>query len=180
MIHPAPERIIFCYAEWQDLYDEMENVEFYKGLDESLVSSENLQGKNTFLIMDDISDSVDEKFIAALYSRFSHHRAISVAFLINNLFFRGLKNMRDVSLNTHYFLLQRSFRDQSAVAAMARQMFSQSYKRMVQAYADICTKPYGYLLVDCRPSADDSIRLRTNIFPGEVTVCYIEKKNGKA
>ena len=83
--------------------------------------------------------------------------------------------MRDVSFNTHYFLLQRSFRDQSAVAAMARQMFSQSYKRMVQAYADICTKPY-----DCRPSADDSIRLRTNIFPGEVTVCYIEKKNGKA
>ena len=98
MIYPPPERILVCYGEYQSAYDSMKNVEFQKGIDESVVSPENLKDKSLLLIIDDLSDSIEPTFVAALFSRISHHRRVNICFLVNNLFFRGLKSMRDISL----------------------------------------------------------------------------------
>lgn len=179
MIYPPVDRIILCYSEWQKAYDELKNVEFHKGINEEVVSEDNLKNQSILLLIDDLSDSIEASFASRLFSVLSHHRGICVYFLLNNLFFKGLKSMRDITLNTHYFLLQKSFRDQSAVTTMARQMFGTDYKRMTQAYADVCKQSYGYLLIDCRPSTHDSLRLRTHIFPGETPILYISK-NGKS
>ena len=65
MIHPAPDRTIYCYGEWQPMFREMKHVEFVRGLTESLVSRENLSG-HTCLVIDDLSDEVDEKLILPL------------------------------------------------------------------------------------------------------------------
>ena len=44
MMHPPPDRIIYAYGEWQDMFTEMKDVEFVRGVTESLVSRENLNG----------------------------------------------------------------------------------------------------------------------------------------
>ena len=178
MIHPAPDRTIYCYGEWQPMFREMKHVEFVRGLTESLVSRENLSG-HTCLVIDDLSDEVDEKLIGSLFSKMSHHRDISVIFLLNNLYYRGLKNMRDISLNTHYLVLFKTARDQSSVTTIARQMLGKDYKLMLSAYEDAVREKYGYLLVDSKPATPDILRLRTKIFPGEATVCYTNNQHGK-
>ena len=177
MIHPPPDRILYCYGEWQDMFTQMPGVEFVRGLNEDLVKRENLSG-HTVLVIDDLADEVDEKLIGALFTKLSHHRSISVIFLLNNIFYRRLKTMRDISLNSHYLVLFKTARDQSSVATIARQMLGKNYKLMLSAYEDAVRPKYGYLLCDLRPDSPESIRLRTNIFPGEVTICYV-KRNGE-
>lgn len=175
MIHPPPERIIYAYGEWQSIFSEMNGVEFVKGINEKLVSRENLDNKRTLLVIDDLSDSIDEKLIGALFTRMSHHRHISVIFLLNNLFYRGLKNMRDIALNTHYYIITRSVRDYSSITTLAKQMFGKDYKSMMQAYADATKDNFGYLMVDLKPNTKAPLRLRTHIFPNENTVLYVIK-----
>ena len=177
MIHPPPDRLLYCYGEWQPMFQEMKGVEFVRGLTEDLVKRENLKG-HTCLVIDDLSDEVDEKLIGALFTKISHHRNVSVIFLLNNLYYRGLKNMRDISLNTHYLLIFKSPRDQSSIATIARQLLGQDYKLMLDAYRDATSEKFGYLLVDSKASTPEAIRFRTKIFPGERTICYIQK-NGK-
>ena len=171
LIHPAPDRIIYAYGEWQEMFLEMKGVEFVQGLSENLVSRENLKG-HTCLVIDDLSDEVDEKLIGALFTKLSHHRNISVVFLLNNLYYRGLKNMRDISLNTHYLVLFRSARDQGSITTIARQMYGKNYKLLLAAYEDATSEKFGYLMIDSKAATPNEIRLRTKIFPGETSICY--------
>ena len=177
MIYPMPDKIIYAYGEWQTMFQEMKNVEFVRGLTENVVSRENLSG-HTLLIIDDLSDSIDEKLIGALFTKISHHRFVSVCFLLNNLYYRGLKNMRDISLNTHYLIIFKSPRDGGSIATIARQMYSKDYKYMIDAYNDATKEKYGYLLIDSKASTPDLIRLRTKIFPSETPVVYT-RQHGK-
>ena len=175
MINPPPERLIYAYGEWQPMFAEMKGVEFVKGITEDLISRENLGGKRTLLVIDDLSDEVSEKLIGGLFTKFSHHRQICVLFLVNNLFFRGLKNYRLISVNTHYFVIFRSSRDKSSITILARQMWGRNYKMMEQAYDDAVKRDFGYLFIDLKPGTKKALRLRTNIFPSEQTVCYVIK-----
>ena len=88
--------------------------------------------------------------------------------------------MRLISINTQYHLLMKTFRDTSSIATLARQMFGpHQYKYMLDAYLDATKQNFGYLLVDLKPNSPDEIRLRTHIFPGENTICYVIKQNGQ-
>ena len=176
MIHPPPDRILYCYSEYQSLFDEMPNVEFHRGLSEELIKRENLSG-HTCLVIDDLADEVDEKLLERLFTKLSHHRFISVIFIVHSLFYPGLKNMRLISLNTNYLVIFKTARDQNSIAIVARQMFGKSYKYMILAYEDATSKRHGYLLVDSKDHSSGLIRLRTQIFPGELTICYVPKQH---
>ena len=175
MIHPPPDRIIYAYGEWQEMFSEMKNVDFVTEVTENLVSRENLHG-HTVLVIDDLSDQINEKLISALFSKYSHHRFISVIFLLNTLFYQGLKSMRYISQNTHYLVIFRSPRDHNSIAIIGRQMFGVNYKYLLAAYEDSTSMRYGYLVIDSKASTPPEIRLRSQIFPDETTVAYAMKK----
>ena len=46
----------------------------------------------------------------------------------------------------------------------------------MEAYEDATSSLHGYLVVDCDPKSPRELKLRTNIFPGEQTVCYLKKR----
>jgi hypothetical protein len=54
-------------------------------------------------------------------------------------------------------------------------MYPGSTKYMLEAYQDATSKPFGYLLIDLKPQTDERIRLRSNIFPGEVNYAYAKR-----
>ncbi|KAJ8027016.1 hypothetical protein HOLleu_32028 [Holothuria leucospilota] len=74
----------------------------------------------TLIILDDIMTSHgNDKRITDLFSKGSHHRNISVIYILQN-FFYGAKETRNITLNAHYIILFRNPRDKSKVSSLAR------------------------------------------------------------
>ena len=182
MINPAPVNIIYCYGQYQPLYDEMKrtvsNVNFIEGLPDD-VNSYFDPRQHSILIIDDLSQELTDSIqLVNLFTKGSHHLNLSVIFICQNMFLQG-KFMRTMSLNTHYFVVFRNARDKSQITHLARQMFPTNPKYLVESYTDATKEPYSYLLIDLKPYTEDNYRLRANIFPGETTTVYLPKEKYK-
>lgn len=166
--HPM-KRILFCYSTFQPWFLETSDIEFMQGLPKNC---ENFD----LIVIDDLMNSLTA-VIADLFAIGSHHKRISVILILQNLYPK-CKVMRDISLNTHYFILFRNTRDQSQLMCFARQVFPYKTQYFLSAYKSSTSKPYSYLLVDCHPLTDDSLRLRENIFADNNGIYwgYIERE----
>ena len=118
--------------------------------------------------------SNDPRNYEFLFTRGCHHRNVSVIFILQNIFHRG-KELRDVSLNSHYLVLFKSPRDSSQINHLAKQMFPSHVKYMQESFQDATSRPDGYLLCDLKPKTPTVFRLRTNVFPGETQFAYVRK-----
>jgi hypothetical protein len=121
MIVPPPQRILYCYGEYQASFDAFrERVEFVEGLP----SPERFDGRlHTPLVLDDLMAEADES-VANIFTKISHHRNVSVFFLTQNLFHKN-KHMRTMSLNAHYLILFKNPRDVSQFATLTIHVFHQ-------------------------------------------------------
>ena len=125
LIIPTPERIIYCYSIWQDVFDKLKDkVEFHKGIfdfEEVDPSTVNL------IIFDDLMSESDNISIQNLFTKGSHHLNISVFLLTQNLFNKG-KFSRTINLNSQYTIIFDNPRDRSQIRYLARQMFPHNSK----------------------------------------------------
>ena len=82
MMTPKPDRILWCYGEYQTLYGTVEGIEFQQGLPDL----DNLDPREKHLIiLDDLMDETDQR-VASLFTKKSHHKNISVMYIVQNLF----------------------------------------------------------------------------------------------
>ena len=95
----------------------------------------------------------DTKSLANLFNKGSHHRIVTILYLVQNLFDQG-NSSRTVSLNSHYIVVFRNLRDQSQFRTMAAQILPKNSQWPMDAYADATAKPYGYLVIDNSPHCD--------------------------
>ena len=170
MIYPPPQRIVWCFGEFQKGLEQLKGVELCEGLPDSKSFDGRLR---TLLIIDDLMSETNSK-ITSLFTKGSHHRDISIIYITQNLFYAG-KETRTMNLNTHYIVLFKNPRDVTQVAHLGRQMFPGAAKYLQEAFSDATKLPHGYLLVDLKPATADDVRLRTNIFPSEQTFVYLKK-----
>lgn len=162
---PPPENIVYCYDVWQPIFEELrsQGVQLHNGM----IDVEELKGAgNSWLIIDDLMNEVvggkrGEKNSGSddLYTKHSHHYNISVFFVVQNVF---LKNMRTISLNTHYFFLGKNPRDRTVVSRLASQAFPGKVPYVTEAFADATENPYSFMLMDLRPETPDNMRLIGN------------------
>jgi len=170
MIVPVPTKIVYCYGEFQPIFAKYPHVEFNEGLPDVT----QFDGKEpTLLIIDDLMNETNES-VSAIFTKISHHRNVSVVYITQNMFPKN-KHARTISLNSHYMILFKNPRDAGQFATLARQMYPSGSKFAIEAFKDATDAPFGYLLIDMKPDTDEKHRLRTNIFPGELTYVYIKK-----
>ena len=112
-----------------------------------------------------------DETIGKLFTKGSHHKNISVMLLTQNIFHQS-KHSRTINLNTHYMVIFKNVRDASQITNLGKQMYPGSVNYLRASYEDATSKPYGYLLIDLKPDTPDSLRLRTDIFPGEIHYVY--------
>ena len=159
--HP-PVEIIYCYGAWQEAFEEkVSGVRFHEGLLDAArdVPSDGLA---RWIVVDDLmSDVGGGKGMEDLFTKHSHHRNISVFFVVQNAF---RKENRTVSLNAQYFFLFKNPRDGTTVTSLARQMFPDNVGYLKEAYRMATVEPYSYLLVDLRQTTPDHARLIGNLF----------------
>ena len=154
-----PQRIVYVYGAWQDSFDEFKNIEFVNNLDK-IFEEDYFDRKTTnFLILDDVMEELsNNKKASRLFTKFSHHLNISIFFLMQNLFHRGL---RDISLNCQYLLLFRSARDVGQIQLLGRQL---GLRHLVQAYEVAIKEEYGYLFVNLHPKTPAILKLQSHLF----------------
>ena len=170
-----PVSVMYCYGIHQPLYDEMErtipNLTLVRGLPTAEELNE-LDGKHRLIVIDDLMHRVvNDPDMELLFTQGCHHRRISVIFITQNLFPKGTKS-RTIALNTYYLVLMKNARDASQITTLGRQLFPGRSRFLVEAYADATKEPYGYLVVDTSPHADDKYRVRTHVFPQEYPIVY--------
>jgi hypothetical protein len=179
--HP-PEKIIYCYGVYQDAFKVLEdshpNIIMHEGLPaESFIDQELDTAKYNLLILDDLLEEFSRsRDISILFTRGMHHRKISLFVLYQNLFHQS-PHMRTISLNLSYFVLMKTFRDKQQIGVLAKQMFGNSAKAMLEAYENATnseSKP-KYLVVSNHPDLNEEDRLATSIFPDEILTLYISK-----
>ena len=101
-----------------------------------------------------------------LFTRGSHHRNLSVIYIVQNLFHQG-KGSRSISLNSHYLVLFKNPRDKLQILTLAKQMYPGQTDFFLNQYEEAVKRPFGYLLIDLKTTTQDNCRLRTNVLPSE-------------
>lgn len=164
----TPDRIVYCYGVWDDSFEDMKGVEFREGFD----LPTDLGGYHTVLILDDLmTEIIGSSSGHHLFTRGSHHKNITVFFLIQNLYHQG-KSARDIAVNAHYNVLMFNDKDLEQIRLIGRRQGMGNVVEM--AYNDCMKTRYNYLLVDNSPhNPNRELKLKTNIFPGENQVVYL-------
>ena len=164
MIAPPPEIIVWFYKRWQPMYTEMgktiPNIQFIQGIEDK----QNDSKQPCIYIYDDLMrDATQNGDVCEIYTEGSHHNNLSIICLMQNLYYKG-KESRTMSLNTQYLVLFKNPRDQQQVAVLARQMYPNKPKYLLNKFQEATSKPYGCLFVDLKQNTPDDERLKTNIF----------------
>ena len=174
VIEPRPDKIVWLYAEDQPLYQSLKNVEFIQGIPEDLETRFQRRHNNVLVIDDLMTQCHSDERLTRLFSVGSHHKNLSIIFIIHNLFHYG-KEMRTVSLNSHYIVLFKNPRDRLQISTLARQMYPGQSQFLVEAFQDATKEAYGYLIIDLKPTTPDKLRIRTGILPSDRQLVYVHK-----
>ena len=173
-----PDKILYCYGIYQELYREMEktlpNITFLEGLpSQSDIENFTRDRHHRIIVLDDLMHRViQDGDMELLFTQ--SHRKISVVFITQNFFPKGTKS-RIIALNTTYLILMKNVRDVSQVATLGRQIFPWRFNILTEAYTDAVRIPFRYLVVDMSVRAEDDYRLMTQVFPEQDHIIYVPK-----
>ena len=173
MIDPPPEKITWCYGEWQEAYATMDlvDVRFEEGLPTTTMFASTTRN---LIVIDDLMVETDER-VTNLYTKKSHHSNTSVLYLVQNLFPKN-KESRSISLTSQHMVVFKNPRDATQMTHLVRQMYPGRVKFAQDAFKDATAVSYGYLLIDLKQDTPEDLRLRTTIFPDEpVQYVYLPK-----
>lgn len=169
MINPPPKRIIWSYKRFQPLYKdikrEVPNIEFMEGLPPNLECDSfcDTQYPTLFIVDDLMSDATTSNNICDIFVEGSHHRNISIICLLQNMYYKG-KEMRTMSLNTHYLTVFKNPRDKQQISVLARQMYPTNPSYLLEEFERATKRAHGYLLIDLKQNTPENQRLWSDIF----------------
>lgn len=173
MIDMPPTKIIWCYGEYQEKVNEglPKDVILAQGLDAGIQEID--RNERNLLILDDLMNEAGEnRDVAELFTKGSHHRNLSVMMIVQNLFHQG-DMMRTVSLNAHYLVLFKNPRDVGQIRTLGNQLGQTRF--LVDAYKQATLRPHGYLLLDLTQGTSDKRRVLSDILPEEEGYYYVPK-----
>ena len=155
MINRPPEKIVWCYSQWQPAYMEMlvtiPNIEFVKGILTALEQDAyfSVNKRNLIIFDNQMIDAGKDQRIVNLFTRGSHHRNLSVIYIVQNVFHQR-KGSCSISLNP---------RDKLQVLTLAKQMYPGRTDFFLKQYEEAVRRPYGCLLIDLKTTTQDDCRL---------------------
>ncbi len=87
LFHPVPSKIVYCYGEYQKEFDEfhpdVELIQMFLNDVNELTKGHD----NSLIVLDDLmSQCSNNPHVADLFTHGSHHRGISMLYLMQNLF----------------------------------------------------------------------------------------------
>ena len=181
MILPNIQHIIWFYGQKQPLHAKLKEqygdlIEFHHRFPTEMDLMFDV-GVPKLIILDDLINDLKENKgkISRLFTQISHHTNTSVI-LISQTLFRPDDDYRTATQNAHHIIVMKSSRAYSALVKLNSDLFGKGSRILQEAYKYISTKPFGYLYIDQSPQRDENYGVRTNIFPGEDNIVFVETK----
>ena len=175
-----PKSVLYCYAIFQPVFTEMQSehikVEFHEGVpsEDTINSYKKENPGHCIIILDDLMQTIcHSKTIENVFTRGSHHQNITVLYVNQNLFCQG-KSSISITRNAHYVILFECA-DLLQIEIFGKQMGKSKSQVLMEAYMDVISEPYGYLIIDRSPRRNRLYQFRSKVFPGEDTIVYTEK-----
>lgn len=174
--------ILYCYGVFQPRFRQLQrmipNLTLHAGLpSQSTVELYNNYRHLDIIVLDDLMEVITDNVQAQkLFTKYCHHYNISCIYMIQNLLAQG-KCARTISLNILMLVLFQNHRDRNQVVCLAKQQCPTNSYLFLQAFANAVRRHFGYLVIDCTPTCDNSQRWRTNIFKNDPSeppgLCYV-------
>lgn len=159
LISKEMDRIVWCYAE-KNALPLIDNIEFIEGLPDDFITNAD---ENTLIILDDLMLESSNKKVCELFTKGSHHRNLSVILVTQNIFHKGSYS-RDISLNSKYIVMFKNPRDKLQFMYLARQVYPENSRALIDVYNECTQQAHGYLLIDLTQEIDNALRFRSDIF----------------
>ena len=179
MMQPSPIKIHFFFETWQKGYEtKNKSIQFHK---EELTEekfkklSYPLKEKGgSLFVLDDGMTNINKDMVR-IFSIWARQYNASIILVTHNLFYND-PIYRNLSLNTHYFVLLRTQRAWKQVSLLLRQLFS-NYKTVEQFVEEIFSKKHAYVILDVHPDGSDKFKALTRIFPNEWPIDCLYKED---
>ena len=169
-----PKEIRYHYGAWQTRFADIEAtdprytfVEGIPGLDD-LPSGE----QHTVMVIDDLMEEASKSKVAVdIFTKYSHHRNMSVVFLVQKLY-GTTHQSRVISQNAHVLVLFKNPRDKTAIQVLGRQMFPAHPGFLTSAFNQATQKPHSYLVINAHQKTDERLRVIGNLFDTDTPTVY--------
>ena len=142
-------------------------VEFTEGLDPNLRPE-----PRTLLIIDDLQNQ--SELIQDYFTKHTHHDNLITLYVTQNLFLKT-PHHRICSLNTHVLVVFKNPRDKLQISCLARQIYPNNSRFLLDAYMQATQRPHGYLVLNLQQSCPDFLRIRDSLFPKDANF-FVDKK----
>lgn len=176
-----PKHAIIFYEKWQKIYSSMQDSGCVDFFHEGLPNAKDFQEiispykeGGCMVVFDDMSDQLDNFNFYRLYAVESHHDFLCPVLILHNLF---TKNIRNLSLNCHHFLLTLSPRDLGQVGTLSKQSFGKPnfLPEVLNHIAGETQHPYVHL--NFHPKDNNILRTSARIFPNEPETLIYQMSN---
>ena len=158
-------RIFWYYNQWQECYEKLKkslgkSIRFERGVPELSEDLCEINARyNNIIILDDLmAEATDSPVVSRLFTQAAIETPM-LSYCCKTCFLRG---------NTQYLVPFRNPSDRKQIGIIGERMFDKNRVHFMNAYYKETEKPYGYLLVDNKPSTPADNQILADLF-GE---CY--------
>ena len=166
---PVPDKIHYCYGAMQPLLETLRD-EHGIGMSEGVPTPDDLTRwfpRGGLLVLDDLmEEGGQDKNVLDLFTKYSHHRNITVIYLCQDMFPRE-KYAKTINRQAHYIVAFKSPRDQLGFKNLVLQAFPNHWKEVMDTFTKATQRPFGYIMLDLHPATDDRMRVFTNLLQKE-------------
>ncbi len=171
--------ILYCYTSNQHLFDKMKeeipNIRFHYGLPtkEDIEKYGPPKTRHLIIVMDDLMrEVIESNEMSDYFTIKAHHEGATVIFVSHNLFQQG-RYSKTITGNTGYFVLFENPRTADQMITLSKQVYPGMQGIIARAYKMAMERqPYSYIVLDMTTNVPDYLRMRGNVFPGEMMTLY--------
>lgn len=139
-------------------------VQFHEGLPDGEAALDKwFGGRPGILVIDDLmAEGGSSKELQDIFTKFSHHKDLTVIYLTQDLFPTG-RYSKTISRNFHYIVVFNNPRDGTGIRNLLLQAFPAQWRTVLETTQRLLDRPHGYVMFDFHPEAPNGMRVYTDV-----------------
>ena len=167
------KNVVLCYSVWQPIYtllkergvvtkfiNKKPNCEEFA----DLVKDYRNKG-GSIVVIDDFMSEIDMDLVSIVTVHSRHYNTST--FILFQSLFPSNRLARQISLNVKYLHIHKNPRENAQILTLARQLYPNKSKWIVDSYHEVTKLPHSCFLIDMTQQCPEMLRFRSHYLPHE-------------